>query len=117
MGMSVSFFDTAKESAYHYGNMQCIICGDAQRLLFGANPVDGGRVKVLNHPVRVAILCILQRLIDKFEGTDSVERIAALDLFDHPLIELVRALSVTVILIKLRGAGILRNVNSTLATA
>lgn len=117
MGMSVSFFDTAKKSAYHDGDMQRIICGDAQRLLFGANPVDGGRIKVLNHPIRVSILGVLQRFVDKLEGTDSVERIAALDLFDDPLIELVRALSVTVILIELRGAGILRNVNTTPATA
>ena len=117
MGMSVSFFDTAKESAYHDGDMQRIICGDAQRFLFGANPVDGGWIKVLNHPVCVSILGVLQRLIDKLEGTNSVERIAALDLFDHPLIELVRTLGVPVILIELRGAGILRNVNSTPATA
>lgn len=88
--------------------MQRIRVRNTQDRFLRANAINSRRIKMLNHPVRVRVLRILERLVDEFQGPDIFERGAiVVDLLSYPFVELVCSFGVVVALVELRWVYVL----------
>lgn len=88
--------------------MQRIRTRDTQVCFFRSYAINSGRIEMLDHPVCVIILRVLERLVDKFQGTDIFEcRAFVVDLLEYPFVELVCAFGIFITLVKLRWVYVL----------